>query len=67
MEPVAAIILLVVGLVTGMGILFVLLHNSNKNLKELKIKNSNIMELRDTFSNIEDSIITLKDENLKYM
>nr|WP_320023990.1 diguanylate cyclase [uncultured Acetobacterium sp.] len=67
MEPVAAIILLVVGLVTGMGILFVLLNNSNKNLKELKIKNSNIMELRDTFSNIEDSIITLKDENLKYM
>lgn len=67
MEPVAAIILLVVGLMIGMGILFVLLCNSNKNLNNLKIKNSNIMELRDTFSNIEDSIITLKDENLKYL
>ncbi|MBI4858535.1 MAG: diguanylate cyclase [Acetobacterium woodii] len=67
MEPVAVIILLVAGLATGIGILFVLLYNSNKNLKNLKIENSNIIEIRDTFSNIEDSIITLKDENLKYM
>lgn len=67
MEPVAAIILLVAGLVTGMGILFVLLQNSNKKVNEQRIKNQNAIEIRDTFSNIEDSVITLKDEELKYM
>lgn len=67
MEPVAVIILLVAGLLTGLVILFVLLQKSKQNLKEQKIRNQSIIEIRDTFSNIEDSIITLKDENLKYM
>lgn len=67
MEPVAVIILLVAGLLTGMVILFVLLQKSKQNLKEQKIRNQSIIEIRDTFCNIEDSIITLKDENLKYM
>ena len=67
MEPVGVIILLIAGLVTGMVILFVLLQNSSKKLKEQILKNKNIIRIRDSFSNIEDSIIYLKDENLKYL
>lgn len=61
-------IFIAAGFVIGVLIFLLLLININrKRLKESKIEIENINELRRTFMDADDSIVYLKDENLRYV
>lgn len=67
MEPVAGSILLVLGLIIGMMVLVMFLYISNKDLKEKGKEIESFIEMRNAFIDAEDSLVYLKDENLKYL
>ena len=67
MEPAAASMLLIVGLVGVVGILVVLLVQSNKKLINQRIVTKNIEDMRDTFIDVGETVIYLKDDDLNYL
>jgi len=67
MEPAAASMLLIVGLVIAVGMLLILLVQSNKNLQKNNEEIKSIKDICDTFIDGHETVIYLKDEQLNYL
>lgn len=67
MEPAAASMLLIVGLVSVVGILVVLLVQSNKKLINQRMVTKNVEDMRDAFIDVGETVIYLKDDDLNYL
>lgn len=66
MEPAAASIPLIVGLVIAVGILLILLVQSNKRLKNNREETKSIKDICNTFIDSYETVVYLKDEQLNY-
>lgn len=66
METVAASSLLIVGLVIAVGILLILLVQSNKKLKNNREETKSIKDICNTFIDSYETVVYLKDEQLNY-
>ncbi|PKM60265.1 MAG: hypothetical protein CVU99_09165 [Firmicutes bacterium HGW-Firmicutes-4] len=66
MEPAAAGIPLIVGLVITVGILLILLVQSNKKLKNNREETKSIKDICNTFIDSYETVVYLKDEQLNY-
>ena len=67
MEPVAACILLIVGLMSAVVILAVFLVQSNKKLINQKMLTKNVEDVRDAFIDAVETVVYLKDDDLNYL